>query len=64
MSKVEKCVGELELQRVIGTFTNEAGEEIEYTKYVLNVDGADVDITFDKSVKSLINRFIPFEEVK
>lgn len=61
---LEKCTAEVQLLRATGSFTNDDGEVIEYTKYFVNVDGADLDITFDKNVKSLLDRFVPFEETE
>ena len=61
---LEKCTAEVQLLRVTGTFTNDDGEVIEYTKYLVNVAGADLDITFDKNVKSLLDTFVPFDEVE
>ena len=61
---LEKCTAEVQLLRVTGTFTNDDGEVIEYTKYLVNVAGADLDIIFDKNVKSLLDTFVPFDEVE
>ena len=61
---LEKCTVEVQLLRVTGTFTNDDGEVIESTKYLVNVAGADLDITFDKNVKSLLDTFVPFDEVE
>ena len=58
---LEKCTAEVKLLRVSGSFVKDDGEVVEYTKYIVNVDGADLDITFDKNVKSLLDRFVPFE---
>lgn len=60
---VEKCMADVELIRVSGSFEKD-GEEIEYVKYTVSVDGAELEISFDKSVKNLIDRFIPFVAVK
>ena len=61
---LEKCTADVQLLRVSGKFTNDDGEVIEYTKYIVNVAGADLDITFDKNVKSLLDTFVPFDEVE
>lgn len=61
---LEKCTADVQLLRVSGSFTKENGETIEYTKYLVNVAGADLEITFDKNVKSLLDTFVPFEEVE
>ena len=62
-SKTELCMGTVELKRTSGTFTKDNGEVIAYKKYVVEVDGAEIDVSFDKSVKNLVERFVPFEEV-
>lgn len=62
-SKTELCVGTIELKRNSGTFTKDNGEVIAYKKYVVEVDGAEIEVSFDKSVKNLVERFVPFEEI-
>lgn len=61
---LEVCVGNVELTRYNGEFENDHGEKIKYTKYSLIIDGAEVEVKFDKDVKALIAKFVPFQEVK
>lgn len=61
---LEVCVGNVQLTRYNGEFENDDGETIKYTKYSLIIDGAEVEVKFDKDVKSLIAKFVPFQEVK
>ena len=60
---LERCTVPVELYRVSGSFKKENGEVIDYVKYVVSVDGADLDISLDKGAKSLMDRYVPFEEV-
>lgn len=61
---LEVCTGSVVLSRYSGEFENEQGETIKYTKYSLIIDGAEVEVKFDKDVKALIAKFVPFQEVK
>lgn len=63
-SIVEKCVADVELRRVVGSFVNDDGEAISYVKYAVSVDDADLEISFDKSVKNMLDKFVPFKEVE
>ena len=60
----ERCNAHLELIRTSGTFVSDSGEEVKYSKYCVVVDGAELEVTFDKSVKNMLERFVEFTEVK
>lgn len=60
--KIEKADCEIKLLRRSGSFTNDDGEIIDYQKFMISVDGADMEVSFTKDVKALVNRFVPFVE--
>ena len=60
---LEKAVGTVQLQRRSGSFVNKDGEVIEFQKFVLIVNGAEVSVDFDKDVKNLLSAFLKFEKI-
>lgn len=42
------------------SFENDDGKEIKGSKFILRIDGADVEFDVDKSAKGLLCKFIPY----
>ena len=59
---VEICTSNVSLIRRYGSFAK-GDEFIEYCNYFVVVGGAEIKIEFDKSMKSMFDAFVPFEEL-
>ena len=60
---VERAACPIEFIRRSGSFTNKDGELIEYTKYFVSIDGAEVSVDLEKDARSLVDHFVTFEEI-
>lgn len=60
---LEKAVGTVSLLRRSGSFIDKNGEKVEYSKLILNVNGADIDPEFDKNTKNVLSALLKFEKV-
>lgn len=60
---LEKAVGTVSLLRRSGSFIDNNGEKVEYSKLILNVNGADIDPEFDKNIKNVLSALLKFEKV-
>ena len=60
---LEKAVGNVSLLRRSGSFTDKNGDEVEYSKLIICVNGAEVDPDFDKNTKNLLSALVKFEKV-
>ena len=59
---VERVTAPVTLLRQSGSFDKD-GKEVKYQKFVLSINGAEVDLDLDKSSKNLLNAFVRFEKV-
>lgn len=57
---VEVCTSQVKLIRRSGSFENNKGEQVDYKKLLLVIDGVEVDLELDKTAKNLINGFVKF----
>ena len=59
---IEKATNTIALLRKSGSFEKD-GKDVEYSKLVLSINGAEVDLDLDKSAKNLVNAFVNFVKV-
>lgn len=57
---VEVCTSQVKLIRRSGSFENNKGEQVDYKKLLLVIDGVEVEFDIDKTSKNLINGFVKF----
>lgn len=46
------------------SFEDDNGKQVSGSKFILRINGADVDLDFDKSSRNLLLKFIPYKPLE